>query len=128
MGRSLLGVLSWKVRGHRLGAQVEPAIFDSSIFMSLLPPMRYPVALQCASPFRKGGAGLSYPAASAVAALAISLNPSLVRRSGCTPLANEALPLSAVQLRPVQASDYSQNESSMRLLCLGYGYIEPSIL
>ena len=76
--------LSWTVRGHRLGVQAEPVIFDSSIFMSLLPLMRYPVALQCASPFRKGGADLSYPATSAVAALAISLNPILVSLSACT--------------------------------------------
>lgn len=47
-GGPCLVSLSWKVRGHRLEVQTEPVIFDSSIFMSLLPPMRYPVALQCA--------------------------------------------------------------------------------
>lgn len=73
--------LNWKVWVHRLWAQAELVIFDSSIFMRLLALMRYPVVLKCASPFRKGGAGLSYPASSPVTALAISLNPSLVRLS-----------------------------------------------
>ena len=43
-GGPCLVSLSWIVREHRLGVQAEPVIFDSSIFMSLLPPMRYPVA------------------------------------------------------------------------------------
>lgn len=79
-----LVTLSWIVRGHRLGVQAEPVIFDSSIFMRLLPLMRYPLVLQCASPFRKGGVDLSYPATSAVIELAISLKPSQVRLSACT--------------------------------------------